>query len=325
MGVLNFDSSKFVIIPAFIDEKRLYVIRHLIQTSDLSDDEIRHIFAAAQNLKDNTKTLTNKRFITIFFENSTRTLSSFEIAIKNLGGEVIRLDIAKSSTAKGESMRDTAASLNAMNPHGIITRHKSAGAPNFLAKFVSCPIINGGDGAHAHPTQAMLDLYTIALHYANGRDCLSGLESLKGKHIAIVGDIKNSRVANSNIELLARFGANITLVAPPHFLYKTRLNVSHNLRDIIDSVDIIMALRTQTERHNTQIYGSLNDYANRFCITKDLLGDRDIIVLHPGPVHRNIDIDDEVLSSPKCKVLEQVKNGVSIRMAIMNFICNVNV
>lgn len=309
-------------------------IRHLIQTSDLSNDEICEIFQNTANRSDliteDNKVLKNKRFITIFFENSTRTLSSFEIAIKNLGGEVIRLDIANSSTAKGESIADTAATLNAMQPHAIITRHKSAGAPNFLSKFTSCPIVNGGDGAHAHPTQALLDLYTIANHFgkkifANSNpidQCLRGLESLRGKCIAIVGDIKNSRVANSNIELLMRFGVNIILVAPPHFLYKTRLKVSHNLHQIIDEVDIIMALRTQTERHNTQIYGSLKDYANRFCITKELLGNRDIIVLHPGPVHRNIDIDDEMFSDPRCKVLEQVQNGVRIRMSVMEFLCN---
>ncbi|MWV62460.1 hypothetical protein DCO58_04105 [Helicobacter saguini] len=151
--------------------------------------------------------------------------------------------------------------------------------------------------------------------------CIKGLELMQNKRIAIVGDIKNSRVANSNIELLSRFGVDITLVGPPHFLYKTRLKTAHNLQEIIDNVDIIMALRTQTERHNTQIYGSLKDYANRFCITRELLGNRDIIVLHPGPVHRNIDIDDEMLSDTRSKVLKQVQNGVKIRMSVMEFLC----
>ncbi len=161
----------------------------------------------------------------------------------------------------------------------------------------------------------------MANHFGDN-DCLRGLSVLKGKKVAIVGDIKNSRVANSNIELLTRFGINVVLVAPPHFLYKTRLQIAHDLKDVIDEVDIIMALRTQTERHNTQIYGSLKDYANRFCITKDLIEGRDIIVLHPGPVHRNIDIDDDVLASPCCKVLTQVQNGVKIRMAVMEFLCH---
>ena len=295
-------------------------MRHLIQTSDLSNDEIKAIFQRTTTISEKDKVLKNKRFITIFFENSTRTLSSFEIAIKNLGGEVIRLDIAKSSTAKGESIADTAATLNAMQPHGIITRHKSAGAPNFLANFVSCPIINGGDGAHAHPTQALLDLYTIANHFG-ANDCLHGLEALSSKRIAIVGDIKNSRVANSNVDLLTRFGVDITLVAPPHFLYKTRLKVAHSLHEVLDKVDIIMALRTQTERHNTHIYCSLKDYDHRFCITKELIGNRDIIVLHPGPVLRNIDIDDDMLTDSRCKVLEQVQNGVKIRMSVMDFFC----
>ncbi|STQ85817.1 aspartate carbamoyltransferase catalytic subunit [Helicobacter muridarum] len=305
-------------------------IRHLIRTTDLQLNEIEGIFRHTDSFSIDTqpkKILENKRFITIFFENSTRTLSSFEIAIKNLGGEVIRLDVSKSSTSKGESIADTAATLNAMQPHGIITRHNSAGASNFLARFTSCPIINGGDGAHAHPTQALLDLYTIRRcfwHKQNSNNDLSYIDDtlkiLKNKRIAIVGDIKNSRVANSNIELLSRFGVDITLVAPPHFLYKTRFKTSYNLHDIIDNIDILMSLRTQTERHNNQIYGSLKDYANRFCITKELLGDRDIIVLHPGPVHRNIDIDDYVLSDSRCKVLQQVGNGVKIRMAIMSFL-----
>ena len=308
-------------------------MRHLIQTTDLEMEEIERIFERTSFLSRQDaphKTLENKRFITIFFENSTRTLSSFEIAIKNLGGEVIRLDIARSSTTKGESIADTAATLNAMRPHAIITRHKSAGASNFLAKFTTCPIINGGDGAHAHPTQALLDLYTMREHFYEESFGLNPplasrmpttLELMRGKRIAIVGDIKNSRVANSNIELLSRFGVDITLVAPPHFLYKTRLKTAYRLEDVIDKVDVIMALRTQTERHNTQIYGSLKDYANRFCITKEALGDRKIIILHPGPVHRNIDIDDATLADPLCKVLHQVRNGVNIRMAVMEFLC----
>lgn len=178
---------------------------------------------------------------------------------------------------------------------------------------MSCSIINGGDGAHAHPTQALLDLLTLKEHFGND------VENLKGKKIAIVGDIKNSRVANSNIELLTRFGMEVILVAPPHFLPPTNLYTTTYLREIAKEVDVFMSLRTQTERHDKQIYGSLKDYASQYCITPEILGDRDVIVLHPGPVHRNIDIDDEVLKDPRCKVLEQVTNGVCVRMAVLEF------
>jgi aspartate carbamoyltransferase catalytic subunit len=148
-------------------------------------------------------------------------------------------------------------------------------------------------------------------------ETMAALPKPEGKRIAIVGDIKNSRVANSNIELLSRFGLDITLVAPPHFLPKTDLKTSYSLKSVIDNIDIIMSLRTQTERHNQPTYGSLKDYASDFCINKELIGDRNIILLHPGPVHRNIDIDDEMLADKRSKVLEQVRNGVVIRMAIL--------
>lgn len=290
-------------------------MRHLIQTTDLDKNEIDVILKNAKNyLKDDVvQTLKGKMAITIFFENSTRTLSSFEIALKRLGASVVRLDVSKSSTSKGESISDTAANLNAMKPNAIIIRHKNAGAGDHLSKYVSCPIINGGDGAHAHPTQALLDLFTMQSHF----------KTLEGKHIAIIGDIKNSRVANSNIELLKRYGMKITLVAPPHFLPQTDLETTSDITSIIDSVDVLMSLRTQIERHDTQTYGSLKDYAHDFCITKDLIKDKDIIILHPGPVNRNIDIEDEVLKDSRCKVLKQVTNGVAVRMAVMeHFILN---
>lgn len=287
------------------------IMRHLNQTTDLSIEEIDIILENAKKhlQSDISKTLKGKMAITIFFENSTRTLSSFEIALKRLGAGVVRLDVSKSSTTKGESISDTAANLNAMKPNAIIIRHKNAGAGEHLARYVSCPIINGGDGAHAHPTQALLDLFTMKNHFGD----------VKGKKIAIIGDIKNSRVANSNIELLERYGMDITLVAPPHFLPQTELKTTSNIRSAINNADVIMSLRTQIERHDDQIYGSLKDYAHNFCITKELIKDKNIIILHPGPVHRNIDIDDDVLKDSRCKILEQVTNGVAIRMAIMEY------
>lgn len=282
---------------------------HLIRTDDFSKEEILEILADAKKFSDGRfdRILKDKIIITLFFENSTRTRSSFEIAASRLGAEMIHLDVTKSSTKKGETLVDTAMNLDAMGPDAIIVRHQNAGVPKILSKHTNASILNAGDGAHAHPSQALLDLYTLNEHF----------DSLEGKKIAIVGDIKNSRVANSNIELLTRFGMEVILVAPPHFLPKTDLRTTHFLEEIIDEVDAIMSLRTQTERHSSQSYASLKDYASDFCITEELLGDRDVILLHPGPVHRNIDITDALLDDKRCKVLDQVANGVNIRMAIL--------
>lgn len=284
-------------------------MQHLIRTDDLTTEEINTILEDAKRFSDGRfdRILQDKIIITLFFENSTRTKSSFEIASKRLGAEIVHLDVAKSSTKKGETLVDTAMNLDAMGPHAIIVRHENAGVPKILSNHTKASIINAGDGAHAHPTQALLDLYTLKEHFGD----------VKGKKIAIVGDIKNSRVANSNIELLTRFGMEVILVAPPQFLPKTSLKTTHNLKEAIEDVDAIMSLRTQTERHSSQNYASLKDYASDFCVTKELIGERDIIILHPGPVHRNIDIDDALLADERCKVLNQVTNGVNIRMAVL--------
>jgi aspartate carbamoyltransferase catalytic subunit len=284
-------------------------MKHLIRTDDFTTKEIEAILADAELFSDGRfdRILRDKIIITLFFENSTRTRSSFEIAAKRLGAEIVHLDVANSSTKKGETLVDTAMNLDAMGPHAIIVRHQNSGVPKILSNHTKASIINAGDGAHAHPTQALLDLFTLKKHFKN----------LEGKKIAIVGDIKNSRVANSNIELLSRFGMEVILVAPPQFLPQSGLRTTHYLEDIIDEVDAIMSLRTQTERHSSQTYASLKDYASDFCITSEVVGDRDIIILHPGPVHRNIDICDELLADKRCKVLEQVSNGVAIRMAVL--------
>ena len=284
-------------------------MQHLIRTDDFTKTEIEALLVDAKNFSDGRfdRILQDKLIITLFFENSTRTRSSFEIAAKRLGAEIVHLDVAKSSTKKGETLVDTAMNLDAMGPDAIIVRHQNAGVPKILSNHTKAAILNAGDGAHAHPSQALLDLYTLKDHFGD----------VYGKKIAIVGDIKNSRVANSNIELLSRFGMEVILVAPPHFLPKTELRTTHYLPEIIDEVDALMSLRTQTERHSSQSYASLKDYASDFCITEELVGDRDIILLHPGPVHRNIDITDAMLEDPRCKVLEQVTNGVNIRMAIL--------
>ena len=284
-------------------------MNHLINTRDFSLEEIEQLLERATEFLDEKprEILKNKTVITIFFENSTRTRSSFEIAAKRLGAMVVSLDVSRSSSSKGETLFDTAANLDAMGPDAIVVRHKSSGVPHILANYVNCPIVNGGDGAHAHPTQALLDLFTMKRHFGD----------VRGKKVAIVGDIKNSRGANSNIELLARVGVEVILVGPPHFLPQTNLRVHHRIEEVIDEVDVIMSLRAQTERHANQIYASLKDYGTDFCITSKLMGNRDIIILHPGPVHRNVDVDDFMMKDPRSKILEQVKNGVAVRMAVL--------
>jgi len=286
--------------------------KHLTHTKDLTNEEILQIFSLAKEFLDFKKRddLNSKLIINIFFENSTRTRSSFEIAAKKLGADVINLDVSRSSTSKGETLFDTAANLDAMNPDAIIVRHNNSGVPKILSKYVKCSIINAGDGTHQHPTQGLLDLFTLFQKWG----------SLENKKIAIVGDIRNSRVANSDIELFRRFKAEILLVGPPHFLPKTNLNTTYSLKEAIEFADAIISLRTQTERHQNTTFASLNDYAQNFKITKELIKDKDIFIMHPGPVHRNIDLDDDIMNDERCLVLEQVKNGVAIRMAILKFL-----
>jgi len=283
--------------------------KHLTHTKDLTKEDILQIFSYAEKYLDEKKRddLKGKLIINIFFENSTRTRSSFEIAAKRLSADVVNLDVQKSSTAKGETLFDTAANLDAMGPDAIIVRHNRAGVPKILSKYVKSSIINAGDGAHQHPTQGLLDLFTLMKEWG----------SLEGKTIAIVGDIRNSRVANSDIELFIRFGAKVILAAPPHFLPKTDLPTTHNLKEAIDAADAVISLRTQTERHQNPTFASLQDYATNFKITKELIKDKNILIMHPGPVHRNIDIADEVLADPRSLVLKQVKNGVAVRAGIL--------
>jgi aspartate carbamoyltransferase catalytic subunit len=287
-------------------------MRHFITTDDLSDSEVVEVFSRAKEFlkrEESGDELQGKSVMTLFFENSTRTKSSFEMALNRLGAKVMHLDISKSSTSKGETLLDTAYNLKSIGADAFIIRHSDAGVPLTLARNLgeNGVVINAGDGSFAHPTQAMLDLFTISQNFSD----------LKGKRVAIVGDIRNSRVANSNINLLQRFGLKVILVAPPHFLPPTKLETATFLKDIVDEVDIIMSLRTQVERHSRESYASLEDYAKDYCITSELIGKRDIILLHPGPVNRNIDISDEMMSDPRAKILKQVENGVVIRMAIL--------
>ncbi|MGK0255657.1 MAG: aspartate carbamoyltransferase catalytic subunit [Arcobacteraceae bacterium] len=290
-------------------------MQHLITTADFSNEEIIKLFDDAKLFIDleSNDLLKGKLIVTLFFENSTRTRSSFEIAAKRLGADVVNLEVQTSSTKKGETVEDTIANLNAMKPDAIIIRHTDCGLPASLVNYVNCPIINAGDGKNAHPTQALLDLYTILDHYNY---------DVKGKNIAIVGDILNSRVASSNLELLPRFGLIPILVAPKEFNVISKYKSVKNIKSVIDDLDIIMSLRVQYERHTflgteKKLATVTEKYAKKYCITKKLIKDKNLLILHPGPVNRNIDISDEVLQDPRSKVLEQVANGVAVRMACL--------
>jgi len=288
-------------------------MQHLVDTGDFSDVQIAQLLQDAKTFKIQRppQLLRDKLLITLFFEASTRTRSSFEVAAKRLGATVVHLDPSRSSTKKGESLEDTFANLCAMEPEGVIIRHEENGAPRLLADMQMTSVINAGAGNYAHPTQALLDLFTMVEHFDG---------DIEGKRIAIVGDIANSRVASSGIRLLTRMGMEVLLVAPKPFMPESDLPQYENIEDVIDKVDVIMSLRAQLERHAKPIFDDYEEYAKHYCITKERMADRKILLLHPGPVMRNIDISDEMLEDPRCKVLEQVKNGVFIRMAILKLL-----
>jgi len=285
-------------------------MRHLVDVSSFSKEEILKILEDAKQFKNKLppKLLDNKLIITLFFEPSTRTRSSFEVAAKRLGASVVHLDPSRSSTKKGETLEDTFANLCAMGPDGVIIRHSQNNTARQLADMNLTTVINAGTGNYAHPTQALLDLFTILEHF-NG--------DIEGKRLTIVGDIANSRVASSGIRLFTKMGLDITLVAPKPFMPQTNLKNSEDLDSVLDNTDILMSLRAQLERHKKPIFEDYEEYAKHFCITSDRIKNRNLVVMHPGPVMRNIDISDEVLASPKSLVLEQVKNGVFVRMAVL--------
>ncbi len=288
-------------------------MQHLIDTDQLSDEALDAIISDAYRFKKRLPPplLTDKLLITLFFENSTRTRSSFEVAAKRLGASVVHLDPSKSSTKKGETIEDTFENLCAMSPDGVIIRHSSNDIPSRLADMDLVPVINAGAGSYAHPTQALLDLFTLH-EWFNGE--------LKGLKVAIVGDIINSRVASGDIRLFRRAGVELSLVAPKPFMPESDLPQFENIEDVIDKVDVIMSLRAQLERHKKPIFEDYQEYSKHYCITEELLDDRSIMIMHPGPVMRNIDISDEILDDPRSLVLDQVRNGVFIRMAILKFL-----
>jgi aspartate carbamoyltransferase catalytic subunit len=293
--------------------------RDFITSAQLKKTEIEYLLAAAHSLRDeNTTLLQGKTIVNLFFENSTRTRSSFEIATRKLGGSVLNFAATTSSVSKGETLIDTAKTIQAMNPHCLVVRHSSAGSPNVLAGALDIPIVNAGDGFHEHPTQALLDAFTIK----------EKLGSIGGKRVLIIGDIAHSRVARSNIHILRKLGARVSVCAPPTLLPPDvdSLGVEHAYRPegLIAKADVVMTLRVQLERQNRMQIPSISEYAKFWGITKEraALMKKGAIIMHPGPINRGVEIDGEVADGPSSVILDQVSNGVAVRMAVLASVCN---
>jgi aspartate carbamoyltransferase catalytic subunit len=272
----------------------------------------------AQSVKK-LDTLRGKTIVNLFLEPSTRTRASFEIAAKRLGADTVGISTDGSSLSKGESLVDTLNTLAAMRPDAIVMRHSASGAPHFLSRFLSIPIINAGDGQHEHPTQALLDAVTI----------LDRRPRLEGLRVAIIGDISHSRVARSNIHLLSKFGVALVLCGPATMLPRKLaelapgITLTSSMEEAVTGVDVIMMLRVQLERQNVVSFPK-NEYFQFYGLTTDhlRLAQPDAIVMHPGPINRGREIASEVADFPRSVILNQVENGVAVRMAVLERVCD---
>jgi len=290
---------------------------------DLTAAEITGILDTAENFREiNTReikkvpTLRGKTVINLFFENSTRTRTSFELAAKRLSADAVNISVASSSLSKGETIIDTALNLDAMQPDCIVVRHGSAGVPHQLAKISKAAVINAGDGANEHPTQALLDAMTIREHKGK----------IEGLNVAIIGDILHSRVARSNIHLLTKLGANVKVAGPGtlvpseiEHIAENNLLAASNVEEAISGADVVMILRIQRERQDSAYFPTLREYAIHYGLTNERLNlaKHDAIVLHPGPMNRGIEIASEVADSSRSLILDQVKYGLAVRMAVL--------
>ncbi|MBA3334947.1 MAG: aspartate carbamoyltransferase catalytic subunit [Acidobacteria bacterium] len=297
--------------------------RDLLGIRNLSAAEIVGILDTAENFREvnareikKVPTLRGKTVINLFFEASTRTRTSFELAAKRLSADAVNISVTSSALTKGETLIDTALNLDAMSPDCIVVRHSSAGVPHQLAKVSKAAIVNAGDGANEHPTQALLDAMTIREHKGK-------IENLQ---VAIVGDILHSRVARSNIHLLTKLGASIRVAGPKtlvpndfQFLVEKDLHVAANVEEAIDGADVVMILRIQRERQDSAYFPTLREYAVHYGLTQERLNlaKSDAIVLHPGPMNRGIEIASDVADSSRSLILDQVKYGVAVRMAVL--------
>ena len=298
--------------------------RHLIRITDLTADEIMGLINTGKRFREISErkikkvpTLRGKTVVNLFMEPSTRTRTSFEIAGKRLSADVINVSTSGSSIAKGETFKDTIMNIAAMKPDALVIRHSSPGAALFASKIAGCPVINAGDGAHAHPTQALLDLMTIA-------ETKKTFKSLK---VSIIGDILHSRVARSDIRALNKLGADVTLCAPPTLLPHNcdtfNARITQDIREAAKGADVIMMLRLQSERMTAGLLPSLREYSIHFGITEQIvkLAKDDVIIMHPGPINRGVEISPEVADGKYSVILYQVTHGVAMRMAVLYLMC----
>ncbi len=301
----------------------MYRHKDLVGLKELSKEEILYILDTAKELKSaiDNNSLRSENYskfsaMTLFYEDSTRTKMSFLLACEYLGVKVVDLNVATSSKNKGESLLDTALNIDEMGTDLVIMRHGTTGAQHFIAKNMNAGVISGGDGANEHPTQALLDLYTMREH----------IGSFEGLKVVIVGDVKHSRVARSNAYALNKLGAKVTFCAPSTYLPKgvegLGVEVSNNLKECAKDADVIMALRVQLERHETNDIPSLSEYNAFFGVSNEILklAKENVIVMHPGPINRGVEINNDVIDGEKSVILNQVKNGVAVRMAIIKIL-----
>lgn len=295
-------------------------MKHLLGIAGMSRESLEELLVLTDSFAEinaraipKVPALRGKTVATLFFEDSTRTRLSFETAAKRLSADTLSFSVSSSSVKKGESLRDTALTLEAMRIDAVVVRHGSSGAPWQLARWLDCSVLNAGDGWHEHPTQALLDAFTLRQRFG----------SLDGLRVAIVGDIKHSRVARSNVWAFTALGAEVVLVAPrtllPPSLEGWPVQMSEDLDAVLPTVDVVYLLRMQLERQNEALVPTLREYTARFGLTVDRaarLADR-AVVLHPGPMNRGVEIAPEVADLERCLVLDQVANGVSVRMAVL--------
>jgi aspartate carbamoyltransferase catalytic subunit len=294
--------------------------KDILELKTMDPEEILFILDTAESFKEVSEreikkvpTLRGKTIINLFFEPSTRTRSSFEIAAKRLSADVVNISTAVSSISKGETLKDTARNLEAMASDIIVVRHTTPGVPHLLAQALKSPVINAGDGAHEHPTQALLDLFTIR----EKKGKLAGLRA------AIIGDISHSRVARSNIYGMLKMGMEVTLAGPatmlPLYIDKLGVNVTTDMDKAIADVDVIMMLRIQLERQNRGLFPSLREYSHLYGLNLERLkkAREDVLIMHPGPLNRGVEISPEVADGPYSIILDQVTNGVAVRMALL--------
>lgn len=301
-------------------DKQPFKHKDLLGIADLNRQEIELILDTSDSFKEvatraikKIPTLRGRTIVNLFLEPSTRTRTSFELAAKRLSADTVNISTKSSAISKGEGLKDTAKTIEAMGADAVVIRHSAAGAPQLLASLMSAKVINAGDGAHEHPTQALLDLYTIKKH----------LSKLEGLRVAIVGDILHSRVARSNILALTKMGSKVVVVAPPTLIPleidKLGVEVTHDLDEAIKKVDVIYLLRIQLERQGEVFLPSFREYAELFGLDKRRLAKakKDVLVMHPGPMNRGLEISSEVADLPQTLVTDQVANGLAVRMAVL--------